>query len=1310
MRWILALVVLAALGAGAWLVLGNERGGEDALEEGAGRREGEAEQGPQLAGGGRGSGRTAVATKGRCTIECRVLRDGKSAAAVVEARRVGGADAADFSRAGPAPWVKSMFAPPAPAGPATASASSDAAGKATLAGLAPGAYRLTARGPDGTLAKTNVVLAADGARVGALLELVLANLSLDAKVTWSDGRPASGTLLLTPRESPSSFGYFGAAYAITTEDSPRATIAADGSARVEGLSTGSYDVRALLGEVVVTGPRATLPATGTYVLTIAAPGQQVSGRVLDAAGDAPIAGANVTVQASMDERSSMYFARAVAGPDGRFTLSAPKSGGAGVTVEATGYALAWRTLGPSDTEFVVRLVRAARVSGRVATADGQPAAGAVVVASPEGNTRGLPTGTRTTATADRDGRYALEGLVPGDMQIVVKGGGWVSPGLADAQPSGFNPFVKRVPAAGAITLDLSAVPAAKIQGRALDLNGAPVAGASVVARPGGRSQFFGRLDPTNPDTASSDTEGRFTLDSLTPDSAYTLTADAPEQPQAKAGPFAVPSGTTAQVEIRFTAPRYVDVLVLYEGEDTPVAGARVSLLVNNSSQAALVRTDADGRARVGPAGEGSLSLQISGATVALRAQATPVDGADDGPGPYPVTMRVTRGFTVEGRVLKADGTPAGGATVETDGRWRGPMAGDSATASDGTFRLSGMPAGPQAIRATWRGPGGARLTGRATATGGAKDVTITLGADDAKPMETFKIHVLDDAGAPVPSAQASIAFEGGNMGVAVSDGWATLQSSVGPESSLGKSLAKGTAFVDVSDARSADGLPLAVGPARVGPLAADQRDVEVRLPGEKTIEGRVVAGDGARLAGVLVTARAQQKNQTSQARTDASGRFRIGGLGEGDYLVSVAAAPEFVSVPTATVAAGTKDHLVRLKLGVTARIRVLDYGGKAVSGASVVAEPTPATPAPGAMPGRGVPTAPPAPGMGGGEDWYPDGRGGFMQGRGGGVTTTDDGIALLRGLDGDLTFTLRVQVPAGRDDVRPYRQEKWNPGDTDVRLERGHLVAGTVRDAAGALVEGARVERKTGEGRWSGVNMTREGTFRITGLDPGPVVLRATGPGGRRGGAEGAAEITVQAGNERVVLVVDPGLKLTARITNLADRKEGGRPFLSAILLRWQDDKWTHGEHGWDREGTGTVVFLGLKPDTRYALWIPPNPGDDLYGWATDVRPGDVNVRLERGGTIRGRITGPPGVTLGGNISANNDNGMGASGMVDAEGRFEIKGLPDGRWNLHAWHQTDGKQYRASGEAQTGGTVDLTLQVQADGPPMPAPAPAPVLR
>jgi hypothetical protein len=1292
MRWLLGFVVAAALGAGLWLVLHDPSSTESTDDLLADRAAGTDRKGPVLEGSGAAGARALSVATGRGTIEAQILRDGRPAVAQVDVRRIGGMDAADPFRSGPTGWYRSFFAVPEPERTPLVSVVSDADGRARLAGLAPGIYRVNARDDAGNEATASTALAKEGARGAVTLDLAPATLVLEARLSWSDGRPLTGTLVLTPRSDPRGV----AMWLPPQGDAPRATIQPDGTARVERLRAGTYDVRVAVSDSqAVFAPQAVVPAKGTYVFVVDAGQQRVGGRAVDALNEAPVAGATVLLTCSLDDLRTQLIARAVTDDDGRFATAVPRFP-AFLVVEASGYAQVTRPVAAAGTDLTLRLLRVARVSGRVTGPDGAGAAGAVVMASGSEWDRQK----RAIATADRDGRYALEGVSTGDVQVIVKGGGWVSPGLGDVQSAGFNPFVQRLAAGSSITLDLPAVPAARIAGKVFDASGAAVPGATVSAQAVARASTdyyspYGANFPGgsgDPESAAADDTGTFLLDSLTPGSTYTLTADAPSQARATAGPYVVASETTTTAELRFPVPRYVDVLLLYEGEETPVVGARVMATAQGAAgawpprgtQSGSALTDAEGRARTGPAGDGPLSVVVTGTMVAVRNQSQPVEDSATGPGPFAVTLRMPRGLTIQGRVLKPDGTPAVGAQVEVDSDQRGRVT-DVHAGADGAFTLSGVAAGSAALRATLHMPDRARLTGRTTAEAGSTGATITLGSGDERgKRETFRIHVLDDQGQPVVGGNVRLVSGGSSNGTNIADGWATLDADVTPGSFVARGLEKGELFVEVSGARGTDGLRLPVGPGRAGPLAPDQREIEVRLPAERAITGRVVASDGARLAGVLVRARSgkdgrNERESVGEGRSDAQGAFRVGGLAEGEYVLDVAASPDFVPLAPQTASAGSSGVELRLRRGVSARVRVADYSGKSVGGSSVSLALTP-KPQP-AVPGA-PPAAPAAPMTG----W--SGRGGSSGLTG---TTAMDGTVLFRGLDSEATYTLNAGVPAGRDDLRVLRLERWSPADADVRLERGYVVSGSVRDAEGRPVEGARLMRKRGEHGWDGERLNPDGTFRLTGLESGPVTLRATGPGINRRG-EAGTETTLQAGTENVVLVVDAGLSLTVRVANASERREGR---LRITLLQWQNERWSRGDSENDRERPGQVTFRGLKPGDRYGVWIAPD-NDDLYAFQADVRPGEVTVRLERGGTIRGRVTAPSDSGRV-SVSASNDLGLSVNGKVDADGRYEVKGLPSGRWTISGYARMDGqagqsgKNFQALGQADVGGALDLTL-------------------
>jgi protocatechuate 3,4-dioxygenase beta subunit len=107
-------------------------------------------------------------------------------------------------------------------------------------------------------------------------------------------------------------------------------------------------------------------------------------RVLDPDGR-PVAGAKLYLGSR--DKEATYPVRATSDGAGRFTFRCPLSGSSGhdsaaqapplkVLAVAKGYGCAWETVGSTDKELTLRLVKDAAVSGRLVDADGKPVANA----------------------------------------------------------------------------------------------------------------------------------------------------------------------------------------------------------------------------------------------------------------------------------------------------------------------------------------------------------------------------------------------------------------------------------------------------------------------------------------------------------------------------------------------------------------------------------------------------------------------------------------------------------------------------------------------------------------------------------------------------------------------------------------------------------------------------------------------------------------------------------------------------------------------------------------------------------------------
>jgi protocatechuate 3,4-dioxygenase beta subunit len=144
-----------------------------------------------------------------------------------------------------------------------------------------------------------------------------------------------------------------------------------------------------------------------------------------------------------------------------------------------------------------------------------------------------------------------------------------------------------------------------------------------------------------------------------------------------------------------------------------------------------------------------------------------------------------------------------------------------------------------------------------------------------------------------------------------------------------------------------------------------------------------------------------------------------------------------------------------------------------------------------------------------------------------------DGMIEIDNLDRNATY-VGVVFAQGKVPVQTYFREL--PQRLELRLDDGLAVDGMVRDEAGNPLSGARVEalgeiaeidgfRYTQAGKTSG-----EGSFRLTGLLPGTVRVRACAAG--RACAEAEFEIGQETVAEPVVLDLAPGRDIVLVVQN----------------------------------------------------------------------------------------------------------------------------------------------------------------------------------
>jgi protocatechuate 3,4-dioxygenase beta subunit len=1036
---------------------------------------------------------------------------------------------------------------------------------------------------------------------------------------------------------------------------------ASGGFRATGLEPGSYVVSAIeVGVSRSIGRSVAVPTSSPFVLTLPVASAIVEGRVsVDLSGE-PIAGAEILAGGRGDGDVEMRVTRTTSDASGAFRLAITPGADRAIVASAAGYAPAFvplpaRQTGPVD----VRLLRAGTITGRVTTdTDGRPVRGLLVTVTSMG--RGLPFG-RDPAVTDGDGRYTLDGVAPGEAMVTASGDGWVAKAVGDVS-QGYNPLSVTVAPGSAATFDLVVTRGGRLAGVVLGADGGPVTGALVRAEAKGDGAMI-RAGNAGPATATG-SDGVFLLEGLAPDAPYDVVVTALGAAPARVGPTVATTATTPpRVEVRLVAPRSVEVSVVEAERGTPVPGASVRASIPGGVGTAGrsdVVTDARGLARV------EVPAAVAGMVSAshddfLRAEPVPL--AADG---ERVTVTLRRALAISGVLLDADGAPVTDVrvTATAPGRWVRPALTDGT----GKFRLTGLEAGTYDLEARFLVESKVGLVATARVAAGATGVELRLARPEGQ-ATGLVVRVTGADGAPVPRASVRVVFgERGSSGATVENGLAIVDASGRDGGLVGATV---TAYAP----RTLAGQPLPFGPATVGPLLGSEVEVEVRLPAEKSISGVVRDPDGKPVRGAaVVAADATQASNVSwafrseggdlpRARTDAEGRFRLGGLGDGEVSVFVQPPPDFPAPDGVPARGGQSDLVITLTPGTAVTLTVLDEAGAPVPGASVsthVADERRA----------GDPWRAPRDG--------PSGR------------ADASGAVRLRGLDVRKRYHLGVNGPTA--EWMPHTVAEWSPRDVTIRLARGLKVAGVVRDLAGKPLAGISIYRAIGENSWGGgIATDAEGRFELRDLAAGEVVVRAAvrgmGPGGP---GAGVAEARVRAGATDVVLTLDPGLELVLRLAG---------PSAEEALLAVQ--VVTIGEDGRGRETAhvrfekdGVGRLRGFASTDRCVVWMRPDR-DGRSFFARDVRPGtEVVVTPAPGLSITGRITVPPGATDV-QVSAQLETlWITAQGTRAADGSFEIRGLPEGTtWRLVGACRVEGKWVMTQGPTvAAGGSANLDVK------------------
>ena len=630
-------------------------------------------------------------------------------------------------------------------------------------------------------------------------------------------------------------------------------------------------------------------------------------------------------------------------------------------------------------------------------------------------------------------------------------------------------------------------------------------------------------------------------------------------------------------------------------------------------------------------------------------------------------MKLERGASLAGRIFLPSGVPAERVQLSVGvGSTRYvPVE----VADDGSFGLHGLEEGLAEIVAL-AAHGGRRYYGRVQADTGDQDVSLSLGRARRGDPTLVRLSLEDVIGHPV---EAQVSFEyvahdawGGGALQYVSESQ-TLHYDFYPTAKL---------YFFVRPV-----LPEGLGETVVGPIEAGETDVTVRLRPGLRIQGRIVDPHGEPVAGVGVSTalvHPSPKCRTAASRepvlSSRNGAFVCDGLGEHDYVVSVAAPPRFAAVEPRTIRAGTNDVRVVLRHSVAVTLTVLDEDGVPIEGAVLMAH-LDAARAREDLPMRQA-------------------------------VSDADGRCRLVGLDGATAYFLEIRPPSKRVDLL-VRTQPWKPRDLEVRLQPAYTISGRLQSMSGGptgrawvgcrgigMPFGGAIRHRTADGgiaytqlgAWSGA----DGTFAIGKLRGGRYELSL-------GGEKGA--VTVEAGSSGIVLTTSGAIRSWLRFTGFRPKDRGVFAFVRAV-----GSSSRQGQRLGPIAADGRLEFSTLVGDEdEYEIWLGGLAGG-RYAWEKRFAPKgeEIDIPIQQGGIIRGRILAPAGVKLdsswiltGGPVVSFSAD-LGLLGQFpftrdETAGTFEIQGVPPGEWSLSFGGTQNGVSYEADVIASPGDELVVKL-------------------
>jgi protocatechuate 3,4-dioxygenase beta subunit len=610
---------------------------------------------------------------------------------------------------------------------------------------------------------------------------------------------------------------------------------------------------------------------------------------------------------------------------------------------------------------------------------------------------------------------------------------------------------------------------------------------------------------------------------------------------------------------------------------------------------------------------------------------------------------------LEGQVIDADEQPVAGAVVVVDAN---PPR-EIVTEEDGTFAFDGLI--PRTYQLAARGADAVAGPVAVRLSPGSEPVVLRLRAAAA-----IAVDVTGDGDAPIAGALVELRDLAPITVTTDAKGHAEL-----------RGVGGGWHVVKASAPGRAAGYQEVTSTGEPGSVTK----VSFRLKQGVTVAGTVVDASGAPVEGARVLPQGVARvDDLHDARldgvvSDAKGRWRLTGL-PAETLRLRAYHPGFApgATPPLTLGDGRdRDGLtITMERGARLRGHVVDGNGNAVPGAELrVAGESPRS----GLVRRAV----------------CDAQGRFE------ITglprRTVHAVAIADGATSAVTV-----VDLARPDVP----------DLELRVELVGAIAGTIVTRAGAPVGEARVvaepaladdplERVRLRLRGpASVIADGDGHFAFTGLEPGSYRVRAIPPGSPSELLDMRAGDKVETGTTDAKIVVDDLAKLTGRVV-FAD---GSAPAQFSITLGGATPRWFGG-------ADGSFTIEGVPTGAQYVLVDGPDlvavTRTEVTIAAPDTDLGAITV--EHGRKVTGLVVDPNGRPAAGAtvVVARQIDGDGTElvpypragleqAVTDTSGRFTIRGIGPGAWEVVADHDVAG---RSDAVEIAAGAQDVDLKLVA---------------